>query len=127
VPHRVRPGGLSEADRAEIIRLTEERGYKANRIARAIEKHPATVHWFMVSQGLAACGNGGRRCRRNGRQALPFEADEDAFIVALRLDGLQPAAIAQRATERFGHLRSRHTIYNRLVRVAAREDAGCAP
>ena len=123
----VRPGGLSPEDHAEIFKLAE-RGWRSTRIAREIEKHPSTVQWFMYRNGLKAPGYQRRTTStRNGRVVKPFTPDEDAFITALRLQGLSPKKIAELTTERFGHPRSGPTVAHRLIMLAARDDEPAEP
>lgn len=121
--YTVLPGGLSVSDHERIHELAG-RGWKSSRIAREIEKHPATVQWFMYRSGLKAPAYGRTKSSfRNGREVKPFSPEEDAFITALRLQNYGPKKIADLATNRFGHPRSNHTIACRLVMLAAREDA----
>jgi hypothetical protein len=123
INHPVRPGGLSKRDHEYIFALAEQ-GWKAHRIARAIEKHPATVQWFMYRSGLRAPAyRGTDPYFRNGRMIVPFTPEHDAFIEALRVQGYGLSKIAEMATKRFGHERSPHTINCRLVMLAAREVA----
>ena len=123
--HTVKPGGLSEADRARIFELAE-RGLKPGPIARRIEKHPATVRWFMYRNGLAQPTrqrNAMPKDRPNSAGRKGYTAEEDAFILGLRCQGVDLRVIAERATERFGHKRTRHGVEVRLVMLAACEDA----
>lgn len=121
LPHPVRPGGLSKFDHEMIVTLAR-RGWKPGRIALTIEKHPATVRWFMYRHGLTAPAYGKPSYSRGGREVRPFTPDEDAFITALRVQDYGPTKIADLATKRFGHKRSGHTIACRLVMLAAREE-----
>jgi hypothetical protein len=118
----IRPGGLGDDDRERIHRLAA-RGWGASRIARKIEKHPSTVGSFMYREGLRAPSYRRSRpgVRGNGRVVKPFDAEEDAFITALRIQGFGPTKIADLTTKRFGHPRSKHTILCRLTMLAARE------
>ncbi len=123
--HPVTPGGLSEQDRDRVHALADK-GWGSSRIARAISKHPSTVYWFMCCDGLIAVrqvdlpkvyARGGRVVRRFGRE-------EDAFIVALRLQGYSARAIAELASKRFGYTRQPHSVTVRLVMLAALDDNG---
>lgn len=121
--HDVLPGGLSEECQARIFELAE-RGWAASRIARDLRKHPSTVQWFMYRSGLKAPEY--RKTEpyyRGGRLVVPFSPEEDAFIVALRVQDYSPRKIAELASKRFGHDRNNHTVRCRLVMLAAREDA----
>jgi hypothetical protein len=117
------PGGLSDEHRATIERLAE-RGWKANRIARDLQKHPATVQWYMYRAGLAAPQYGNQKpYMRGDRLVVPFSPEEDAFIEQLRVEGVPTRQIAVRTKQKFGNDRSFHTIECRLVMLAARECA----
>jgi IS30 family transposase len=121
--HRIRPGGLSMLDHARIFELADK-GWKAQRIARAIEKHPSTVQWFMYRHGLMAPKYNDREpYLRNGRQVTPFTEREDDFIESLRTEGVGPSEIAERVNRMFATQRSKHTIQCRLVMLSAREVA----
>jgi len=123
VTHEVLPGGLSERDK-DVIAAEFERGRKAHTIAREIRKHPSTVQWFLYREGLQGPRYGSLKpYRRGGRWVTPFSPEEDAFIVALRLEGLGPTQIARRASARFDTQRNMHTIQCRLVMLAARDTA----
>ena len=116
----VKPGGLSDRDREAIFEMAE-RGLTCGPIARRLSKHPATVRWFMFRNGLVAPSRRSsmptdhpNRANRKG-----YAPDEDAFILALRLQSIGLSEIARLATLRFGHPRSAHGISVRLVMLAA--------
>lgn len=125
--YTVKPGGLSEADHARIFEMAE-RGLKSGPIARALEKHPATVRWFMYRNGLATVARRHSvptdKPNANGRKG--YSPAEDAFIEELRADGVDLRVIAERATAEFGHKRSRHGIECRLVMLASSDVAEAA-
>ena len=125
--YTVEPGGLSDAHHARIFEMAE-RGLKSGPIARAILKHPATVRWFMFRNGLAkvAVRHAMPTDKPNARGRKGYTAAEDAFIVALRADGVDLRVIAARATAEFGHPRSRHGIEVRLVMLASSDEAEAA-
>lgn len=121
----VRPGGLSKEDHKMILALAE-RGWNGNRIAQKIEKHPATVAWFMYGRGLKT------RTRQttprkpyrraDGVLVSPFTPDEDLFIETLRIQNFTFAEIAQLANKRFGTRRPHNSIQMRLVMLAGGEE-----
>lgn len=122
--HPVTPGGLSEQDHDRIHALADK-GWASTKIARAILKHPSTVYWYMCGSGLITVkqvavpkvfARGDRVVRRFGR-------DEDAFIVALRLQDCSARAIADFASKRFGYTRSPHSVACRLAMLAALEES----
>ncbi len=121
--YAILPGGLSEADHDKIFALAEK-GVKPSSIARRIQKHPATVRWFMYRNGLASprpASNNAPADRSDARGRKVYSAQEDAFIWRLRVAGTELAEIARRTTERFGHPRTRHSVEVRLVMLSARE------
>jgi IS30 family transposase len=121
--YTVRPGGLSEADREQIFALADK-GMKCGPIARRIEKHPATVRWFMYRNGLA------QPVRRksiptahpDARGRKGYSPEEDAALLEMRSAGIDLRVIAERMTERFGHRRTRHGVEVRLIMLAASDD-----
>ncbi|WP_375454817.1 hypothetical protein [uncultured Methylobacterium sp.] len=121
--YAVKPGGLSEQDHERIVALAEK-GVKSSAIARKLEKHPATVRWFLYRLGLVQPT---RRHsipvdRPNGSGRKGYGPDEDRFILGLREAGVDLREIAQRVTEQFGHPRSRHGVEVRLIMLAALDD-----
>lgn len=121
--YAVKPGGLSEEDHARIVALAEK-GMKPGVIARKLEKHPATVRWFLYRHGLVKPT---RRHsmpvdRPNGSGRKAYGPEEDRFILELREAGADLRRIAERATEAFGHPRSRHGIEVRLIMLATLDD-----
>ena len=122
--HEVQPGGLSQADHDRIFALAEK-GLGAQKISRKIGKHPSTVHWFMMSNGLRPLQQTETALvyQRNGRTVRRFTRQEDDFISALRVEDLTPDAIAVRVEQQFGYPRSAHSIRCRLMVLGAHEDA----
>ncbi|WP_448952178.1 hypothetical protein [Labrys neptuniae] len=124
--HPVRPGGLSDRDKEMIFALAA-RKYGSGRIAQMIEKHPSTVQWFMYRNGLKAPGDNHRAVyHRNGKEVRPFSREDDAFISVLRLQGYGPTKIADLIGKRTGYPRNKHTIAQRLVMLASREEMEAA-
>ena len=121
VPH----APLTQDEQDRITELAE-RGFGSTRIAREVLRDSSTVQWFLYRTGLRAPGYGNSKAhvRSNGRPVKPFTPEEDAFITDLRLRDLGPKEIARRTTEKFEHPRSKCTVANRLVMLAAREEAG---
>lgn len=118
-------GRMTPADKAEIERLaTTMIKPTAGKIARKINRHPATVNWFMLTHGLVdrIPGRAARAYERNGRTVHPYTAEHDAFIEDLRGQGLVYREIAQRVTAEFGIPRNLHSVQVRLVQLAAAPD-----
>lgn len=117
-------GKLTSRDHAEIERLAGE-GWKAGKIARHLGRHPATVQWYMYTQGLQAPRPAAEKPRsymRGGRVVRHFSADEDVFMEALRVQDFSFREIAEYVNKRFGTERSAHTIKCRLIMLSARDD-----
>lgn len=115
---------LTTAEKDAITDLAEK-GYGAKRISAIIQRHESAVQWFLYRTGLRAprYGNSQPHVRSNGRPVKPFSPEEDATIVAMRVEGASIGQIADHVTRAFGHPRSRDTIRNRLTMLAAREEA----
>lgn len=118
-------GRMTPADKVEIERLaTTMAKPTAGKIARKINRHPATVNWFMLTHGLVERkpGRAAHSYTRNGRTVHPYTEEHDRFIEALRAQGLVYREIAQRVTAEFGIERNPHSVQVRLVQLAAAPD-----
>jgi len=118
-------GRMTAADKAEIERLaTTMARPTAGKIARKINRHPATVNWFMLTHGLIERkpGRAPVSYERNGRTVHPYTEEHDRFMEALRAEGLVYREIAQRVTAEFGIARTLHSVQVRLVQLAAAPD-----
>ena len=115
---------LTTAEKDAITDLAEK-GYGAKRISTIVQRHESAVQWFLYRTGLRAPGYGNSQphVRSNGRPVKPFGPEEDAALIAMRVDGVGIAEIARRITEAFGHPRNPDTVRNRLTMLAAREEA----
>jgi hypothetical protein len=121
--YAVVPGGLAADDHQQIFELAE-RGWTPSRIARRLQKHPATVYWFMLTKALVAPKRQNHKSyQRGGRTVRPFSPDEDVFITALRVQEFSFQSIADAVNKRFATERSAHGIHVRLVMLAAKEEA----
>ena len=120
----VKPGGLSDRDHDRIHELAEL-GRASASIARAISKHPSTVYWYMVREGLVVAKQTDTPivAMRNGRILRRFSREEDGFIYGLRLQGYGPRQIAEMVSERFGFERRPHSVTCRLAMLASIEEA----
>jgi hypothetical protein len=111
-------------DELEKIAALGERGLNAGQIAQRLGgRSAATVYWRLLNLGLAKPKRGGNRkpYLRNGVLVIPYSAEEDAFIEALRVQGFKSAKIAELCSKRYGHRRTGHSIDVRLVMLAASE------
>lgn len=112
---------LSHADHERITELAG-RGFKSGRIAQILGYKKGTIAWFMYSRGLKVPIAGrppARHYSRNGVIVCQYSAEEDAFIQALRIQGYKHPKIAELATKRFGVRRTRGSVSNRLLMLAA--------
>lgn len=115
-------GRMTEADKDEIVRLAETmKKPTPGKIASAINRHPATVNWFMLTRGLVErkAGHAPSPYTRNGKTIYPYSDEQDAFIQQLRIEQLSFKEIASRVTETFGIYRNHHSVQVRLVQLAA--------
>lgn len=118
-------GRLTESDRARIEEFAEK-GLSSGQIAQRLRRHQSTVQWFMYRNGLCAPKPlpEGRQLTytRNGRTVTRYSQEEDAFIQALRLQGLSMDKIAELSSKRFNIDRKHHSVRCRLIMLGARED-----
>lgn len=128
LPNIIR-GRMTEADKLEIERLaTTMSKPTAGKIAHRINRHPATVKWFMLTRGLVdrKPGRAPHAYVRNGKTIHPYTEEHDAFIEAKRVDGLPFKVIAAELTEAFGLHRTGHSVQVRLVQLTATPDQAVA-
>lgn len=122
VPPDIKRGLLSDEEKAEIVRLAE-RKFTPGRIAQKLNRHPVTVGYAMHRLGLRTLAKRDFCYLRNGVLVKSFCDEEDAYLSALRVQGLTTLKIAEMCTAKFGHRRSAHTIGVRLVLLSnAAED-----
>lgn len=123
-------GKMTDADRAEIERLAATmKKPTPGKIARAINRHPATVNWFMLTRGLIErkVGRAARPYQRNGVTVHPYSEAHDVFIEAHRSLGKTYREVAELVTAEFGIARNLHSVQVRLVQLAAAPDDQLAP
>lgn len=123
MPAALATGRLTAQERQRIEDLALA-GTPPARIARKLNRRPATIHFHMATQGLKpiklyGCAD---YTTRGGRKVKHFTSEEDAYITARRLEGLSLPKIARLATERFQHPRTHSTIGTRLRMLAASEE-----
>lgn len=130
-PPTVLRGRMSDADRAEIERLASTMLKPTpGKIARKINRHVATVNWYMLTHGLIErkIGRAPRSYTRSGRTIHPYQPEHDARIEQLRADGKTHREIAEIITAEFDIKRTAHSVQVRMVQLAAdpsREGAAC--
>lgn len=126
----IKRGKMTAADKAEIERLaTTMVKPTAGKIARKINRHPATVNWFMLTRGLIErkAGRAAHPYERNGRTVYPYTAEHDAFIESLRSQGKVFREIGELVTAKFGIERDAHSVQVRMIQLAASPDEQLAP
>jgi hypothetical protein len=128
----IRRGRLSEDEKATIAALAE-RHPNPYRIAGILNRHPATINWHMLTNGLL-CRKPQYLARsyvRGGRTVHPWEPRHDVRLLAVLLECERTAASALAAyrstaaqlTEEFGIFRDHHSVRVRATILAAAEDA----
>jgi hypothetical protein len=123
----IKRGRISREEKAEIERLASTlKKPTAGAIARRLNRHPATVAWFMIRQGLiertVRCSGARRVGRRaNGSPIHYYTADQDCRLVELRTQGLPYRRIAEIMTREFGVPRNLHSVQVRNIMLAAYE------
>jgi hypothetical protein len=123
----VKRGRMTAKEKAEIERLASVmKKPTPGRIAAKLNRHPATVNWFMLSRGLIErkAGRAPRAYSRAGNTVYPYSTEHDARIEALRVEGKSFREIGEIITREFGIRRSGHSVQVRLVQLTASPDAG---
>jgi IS30 family transposase len=119
----VRHGRMSDAEKAEIERLALalKRPSPAE-IARQMERHPATVAWYMIRHGLIDRKISYRRrdptYRVDGIRH-PYSEAQDRRLLELRRANKKYREIAAMLTAEFGIPRNAHSVQVRATMLAA--------
>jgi len=116
---------MSADDKAEIEHLaTTMKKPTAGKIAARINRHPATVRWFMLTRGLTeqTPGRAPRAYQRNGKTIHPYAESHDVRIETLRAQGKSFREIAEAITAEFGIERSAHSVQVRNIQLSANSD-----
>jgi hypothetical protein len=113
-----RNGPLSKIEMTSIEELTIG-GRPAAAIAKRLGRHPATVRWAQARLGLRVPTFPNRRDHQRGTTTVRvFNAEQDAYLEAQRVRGLNFRQIADTWNDRFGFPRSQHTLRMRCVQLA---------
>lgn len=115
-------GSMTDDDKKKIIFLAETmKKPTAGKIAAAINRHPATVNWFMLTRGLVdrKPGRAHHPYMRNGKMIYPYSEEHDAFIESMRAQGKVFREIGEAVTARFGIERDAHSVQVRIIQLAA--------
>lgn len=116
---------MTPADKARIVELAESmKKPTPGKIARAINRHPATVNWFMLTRGLIErkARHAPHAYQRNGKTIHPYNAEQDKRLEALRAENKPFREIAEILTAEFGIVRTAHSVQVRLVQLTASPD-----
>jgi len=123
---------LTAAQRDEIAYLREEHGWTIVRIARKIGCSEGSVGWALLAMGVDKPGRVYRppqpllvpvSCLRNGHLVARYTYHDDAQLLALEAQGLNPLQIGKRLEPS----RQPNSVLGRLrtlARHAARFEAG---
>lgn len=117
----VRRGPFSDEEKQRVADLVD-RGLTCGQIAQKLNRHPGSVSGQIALQSLRPPKERAFCYMRGGVEVRSFSRDEDAFIIALRVQNFGISKIADLCTKRFGHTRRPHTINMRLRQLAARDD-----
>lgn len=123
----VKRGRLTADDKAAIERLAENGDKTPWQIGYRVNRHPATVNWYMLTHGLIdrEPRYATRAYERNGRQCHPYSPDEDNRLQellvatqAVKQRGIYPAIAATLSAE-FNTARNEHSVRVRAIQLAA--------
>lgn len=118
----IRRGRMTAEDKAEIERLAETMEKPtAGKIAAKINRHPATVNWYMLTRGLIE--RTPRRAphtyTRNGKTVHPYTVEHDEFIGRLRAESKPFREIGELVSAKFGIERTGHSVQVRIIQLSA--------
>lgn len=117
-------------DEHELIEklVVQMKNPTAGKIARRLQRHPATVNWYMLRNGLIERkpGHALAPYMRNGAMVYPYTTEQDKRLIELRTD--KPGEkrktyreIGEILTREFGVERDAHSVQVRMTQLA------CAP
>src|SRR5258708_19603913 len=114
----VKRGRMSAAEKAEIERLATTLAKPTpGRIASRLNRHPATVAWFMIRQGLIQrtikYGNRPVGRRPNGTKIHPYTPEQDRRLVELRAAAMLSREIPATITPQFAIPPNLHSLHSR--------------
>jgi IS30 family transposase len=126
----IRRGKLTDDERAEIERLAESmKRLSANAIARRLNRHPATVTWYLLRKGYLERKIQYRVDRvyyRGGTRVVRYSREEESVLVDMRSQGETYQRIAEALTTQFGERRTAHSVQVRDVFLSAAADMEAA-
>lgn len=118
----IRRGRMTAEDKAAIERMAVEMDKPTpGKIAAKINRHPATVNWYMLTRGLIerVPGRAHAPYTRNGKTIHPYAPEHDEFIEDLRAQGKVFREIGELVTVKFGIKRDAHSVQVRIIQLAA--------
>lgn len=119
---QLKRGRLTEIEEQAIAAFAEA-GWTAGRIAVRLNRHPSTINFALHRMGLKVpVARAFDYVRRTGVSVRSFSPEDDAFIVALRVQGFSTPRIAELIEKRTGYRRSAATISIRLRMLANRDE-----
>lgn len=124
-PDGIKRGRMSPEEKLLIVHLCETmKDPTPGKVARKLNRHVATVTWHMLTRGLLErpAGHLSRAYQRNGKTIHPYTTEHDAFIEEARLQGKVFKEIGELVTEKFGILRTGHSVQVRITQLAAAPD-----
>jgi IS30 family transposase len=119
----IKRGRMSPEEKAEINRLCETMTDPApSKIALRLNRHPATVHWYMLRAGY--WDKPPRRAPRpyqcaNGQKRYPYSEEHDRRLLDLEIAGHKFRRIAEIMSSEFGIPRNEHSVRVRSIQLAA--------
>jgi len=123
----IKRGRLSDAEIEVMHQLVAGmRKPTPGKVARMMNRHPATIQWRMMLAGLwdrQLRYSPTPSYRRNGRTIWRFDGAEDRLLEQLRTEGLSVTAIAERLNASFHRDRNGHSVDVRLKMLAAYREA----
>jgi hypothetical protein len=120
---------MTDDDRQRIEQLAATLAKPTpGKIARKIQRHPATVNWYMLTHGLIERkpGRAAGPYQRNGKTIYPYTEAHDARLTELRIAGKVWREIGEILTREFGIERDAHSVQVRNAQLAAAPDEEAA-
>lgn len=97
----------------------------AGKIAQKLQRHPATVKWYMLRNGLIerSPGHASKPYMRNGAMVYPYAPEHDRRLIELRTDKpgrsrLTYREIGEILTREFSIKRDAHSVQVRMTQLA---------
>lgn len=112
---------MSQAERDKIEELAASmKKPTPGKIARQLQRHPATVNWYMLRNGLIErpVGHALKPYMRNGVMVHPYTKEHDARLIELRKGGKTYREIGEILTAEFSIERDAHSTQVRMTQLA---------